>query len=255
MFFHTFMAGAHSVGVAHCSSFSNRLTTPVDPTLNSTYALTLKNICPPGSNNTVPLDPTTPDKLDNVYYQNLQANMGLLTSDENLQYDNGTQPIVAADASSEFGFELKFSQAMLAMSSINVLTGTQGQIRLNCRKFNWMSRAACGAVEERSSGVVIKLQARNNSENWTTKIQNPLQFTRSCHQALTKQYLKRSGTWSSEPSSNSKTESLIDIKNLLGSYCYSCFSRLRICFNWYYVCLNYILRKDIKFFIATLLVI
>lgn len=135
MFFHTSVAGAHSVGVAHCGSFANRLTTPADPTLNATYAATLKNICSPGSNNTVSLDPTTPNTLDSVYYQNLQANMGLLTSDENLQNDNETEPTVAKDADPIF-FDVNFRQAMIAMSSINVLTGTQGQIRRNCRKFN-----------------------------------------------------------------------------------------------------------------------
>ena len=129
------LAGAHSVGVAHCNAFSNRLTTPADPTLDPTYATILKNECPSGSTNTVSLDPTTPNTLDEVYYRNLQAKKGLLTSDENLENDAGTQPIVNENASSG-RFGQKFSNAMLAMSSINVLTGTQGQIRLNCRKFN-----------------------------------------------------------------------------------------------------------------------
>lgn len=128
-------AGGHSVGVAHCAAFQNRLTTPPDATLDPTYAAALKASCPAASNNTVNLDLTTPTKLDEVYYKNLQAKKGLLTSDQNLQNDAETQPLVAANTNFNT-FGPKFKAAMIAMGNINVLTGTAGNIRLNCRKFN-----------------------------------------------------------------------------------------------------------------------
>ncbi|TKY45341.1 Peroxidase 5 [Spatholobus suberectus] len=45
------LAGAHSIGVSHCSSFSNRLysfsdTSTQDPSMDSSYAATLKTKCP-----------------------------------------------------------------------------------------------------------------------------------------------------------------------------------------------------------------
>lgn len=128
-------AGGHSVGRSHCSAIQNRLTTPADPTLDPTYAAALKASCPAGSSNTVNLDLTTPTNLDEAYYKNLQAKKGLLTSDQNLQNDPETAPLVAANTNFNT-FGPKFRNAMIAMGNINVLTGTAGNIRLNCRKFN-----------------------------------------------------------------------------------------------------------------------
>ena len=132
-------AGAHSVGRAHCGAFQNRLTPTVDPTLNPAYAKFLNRSCPitngVTSLNEVFLDVTTPTRLDEVYYKNLQVNKGLLTSDQNLMNDTTTKPIV--DQNAYFGvFAPRFVSAMIAMGNINVKTGTEGNIRLNCRKFN-----------------------------------------------------------------------------------------------------------------------
>ncbi|CAK9260094.1 unnamed protein product [Sphagnum jensenii] len=129
------LSGAHSIGVAHCSAFANRLSPTVDPTLNPAFAASLKLQCPAGSNNVVNLDVTTPTRLDQVYYTNLKANKGLLTSDQVLETDPSTSGLVTANSNFNT-FAANFRSAMLAMGNINVLTGTAGQIRLNCRKFN-----------------------------------------------------------------------------------------------------------------------
>ncbi|KAG0614607.1 hypothetical protein M758_6G189900 [Ceratodon purpureus] len=130
------LAGGHSVGVAGCGTIQNRLT---DATLASTFdanfAAALKRQCPTGSTSKVNLDVTTPNRLDEVYYRNLQARKGLLQSDQALQIDPETQPIVARNTNPAV-FNSKFVAAMIKMGNIGVLTGSQGQIRLNCRKFN-----------------------------------------------------------------------------------------------------------------------
>ncbi|KAK8282783.1 hypothetical protein V6Z12_D08G049800 [Gossypium hirsutum] len=67
------LSGAHSIGVSHCSSFSNRLysfnaTHAQDPSLDPNYAAFLKTKCPPptsadgagGDRTTVPLERVTP---------------------------------------------------------------------------------------------------------------------------------------------------------------------------------------------------
>jgi len=129
------LSGGHSVGVAHCSAFQSRLTPTVDPTLDPAYAAFLKRSCNSSSTNVVNLDVTTPRFLDGVYYRNLQVKRGLLTSDQNLQNDPETQPLVAQNANFR-AFGPKFQSAMIAMGNINVKTGNAGNIRLNCRKFN-----------------------------------------------------------------------------------------------------------------------
>ncbi|XP_024403579.1 peroxidase 55 [Physcomitrium patens] len=130
------LSGAHSIGKARCSFFRNRLTTPSDANMDPDYAESLKRQCPADKpNNLVDLDVTTPTNLDSEYYKNLQVNKGLLTSDQNLQSDPETQPMVSDNA--EPGtFRTKFADAIRRMSNIGVLTGSAGEIRLNCRRFN-----------------------------------------------------------------------------------------------------------------------
>ena len=84
------LSGAHSVGVAGCGAIQNRLsTTPTDPTLDANYVAVLAKQCPAGSNNSVNLDLTTPTRLDEVYYKNLQVGKGLMTSDQVLFEEAG----------------------------------------------------------------------------------------------------------------------------------------------------------------------
>lgn len=129
------LSGAHSVGVASCRAVQNRLTTPPDATLDPTYAQALQRQCPAGSPNNVNLDVTTPTRLDEVYFKNLQAKKGLLTSDQVLHEDPETKPMVAKHTSQGV-FNEAFKNAMRKMSDIGVLTGSAGEIRANCHRFN-----------------------------------------------------------------------------------------------------------------------
>lgn len=142
------LSGAHSIGVSHCSSFSNRLysfnaTNPQDPSLDPRFASELKASCPnsPASNNNldpiVPLDFVTPNRLDNKYYQNLQFHRGVLTSDQSLMTSPSTTGMVSNFGRQGGLWAYKFGRAMLHMGSIEVLTGTQGEIRNHCRVVNY----------------------------------------------------------------------------------------------------------------------
>lgn len=139
------LSGAHSIGVSHCSSFSNRLysfnaTHPQDPSLDSAYAAFLKARCPPPANNTVDtivnLDIQTPTRLDNKYYTNLQSHRGLLTSDQTLLDSPLTRKLVVNNVMYGNSWAKKFGAAMVRMGSIDVLAGKQGEIRKNCRFVN-----------------------------------------------------------------------------------------------------------------------
>uniref|UniRef100_A0A0D6QYX2 Peroxidase n=1 Tax=Araucaria cunninghamii TaxID=56994 RepID=A0A0D6QYX2_ARACU len=139
------LSGAHTFGRARCTTFSNRLynfngTGNPDTTLNTTYLSTLQSTCPQnGNGNTItPLDPGTQDTFDNNYFINLQSNMGLLQSDQELLSTSGasTISIVNAYASSSNDFFTNFTNSMINMGNISPLTGTSGEIRLNCGKVN-----------------------------------------------------------------------------------------------------------------------
>ncbi|CAN6478058.1 unnamed protein product [Victoria cruziana] len=139
------LSGAHTFGRAQCRLFVNRLynftgnNTP-DPTLDSNYLATLRQLCPQGGSGSVlaNLDPTTPNGFDNNYFSNLQGNRGLLQSDQELLSTSGaaTVPIVNSFSSNQTLFFQSFATAMIKMGNFRPLTGSAGQIRANCRKVN-----------------------------------------------------------------------------------------------------------------------
>ncbi|KAK8614962.1 hypothetical protein V6N13_068748 [Hibiscus sabdariffa] len=131
------LSGAHSIGVAHCPAFSNRLysfnaTHPQDPSLDPNYAAFLKSRCPPPPpgaigdvTTTVLLDVVTPNRLDNKYYSELRHRRGLLTSDQTLMDSCSTSRMVLHNKRNGAVWGRKFARAMVHMSSLHVLTGHQ----------------------------------------------------------------------------------------------------------------------------------
>ncbi|KAH7560438.1 hypothetical protein JRO89_XS10G0019900 [Xanthoceras sorbifolium] len=137
--------GAHTFGKAQCVTFRNRLYNfdgngNPDPTIDATYLQTLRQNCPQNSGNSTrsDLDPTTPNGFDNNYFMNLQNNRGLLQSDQELFSTSGadTVAIVNGFAGSQTQFFDTFGDSMIKMGNIRTLTGTNGEIRINCRRIN-----------------------------------------------------------------------------------------------------------------------
>eukprot|EP01018_Ginkgo_biloba_P010807 Gb_06035 [translate_table: standard] len=136
------LSGAHTLGKAHCSSFSYRLQ-PLDPRLNKKFALKLLQICPANnSTNATDIDYNSPREFDNKYYKHLKKQEGLFTSDEDLFYDARTRELVMEFEDSEFLFFLQFALSAIQMSQMGVLTGADGEIRLNCSQPNFIQPPA-----------------------------------------------------------------------------------------------------------------
>lgn len=136
------LSAAHSVGLAHCSKFANRLYNyqpgqPTDPTLNPRYARFLESKCPNGGpDNLVLMDQSSPAQFDNQYYRNLQDGGGLLGSDELLYTDNRTRPMVDSLANSTGAFYQAFADAIVRLGRVGVKSGRRGNIRKQCDVFN-----------------------------------------------------------------------------------------------------------------------
>ncbi|KAF9593669.1 hypothetical protein IFM89_024486, partial [Coptis chinensis] len=134
--------GSHTIGVGHCSFFSNGLYNftgkgDSDPSLNSTYAAFLKTKCRSLSDNTttVPMEPQTPLSFDNNYYSNLKQHKGMFQSDASLLTEEGPANIV--DEMLVPGkFFVEFRQSMKRMGTIGVLTDNSGEIRKKCSVVN-----------------------------------------------------------------------------------------------------------------------
>lgn len=84
------------------------------------------------------LDPSTPNGFDNNYFTNLQNNQGLLQTDQELFSTAGadTVAIVNRFGNSQSAFFDSFVQSMIRMGNISPLTGSQGEIRTDCRRVN-----------------------------------------------------------------------------------------------------------------------
>ncbi|CAO2839214.1 unnamed protein product [Amaranthus hypochondriacus] len=132
------LSGAHTIGQARCTSFRTHIYNETN--INSTFATSLQANCPfnGGDNNTSFLDKTTSTTFDNAYFTNLLSLEGVLHSDQQLFSGNNgtTDSIVSSYSSSSSTFFNDFSNAMIKMGNMSVLTGSNGEIRTNCRKTN-----------------------------------------------------------------------------------------------------------------------
>ncbi|VAH75836.1 unnamed protein product [Triticum turgidum subsp. durum] len=110
-----------------------------DSTLDVSYAAQLRQGCPRsgGDNNLFPLDVVSSTKFDNFYFKNILAGRGLLSSDEVLLTKSAeTAALVKAYANDVHLFFQHFAQSMVNMGNIMPLTGSQGEIRKDCRRLN-----------------------------------------------------------------------------------------------------------------------
>lgn len=130
------LSGSHTIGQARCATFRGRIYN--DANINSAFATSLQGNCPQsgGDNNLSPLDTVSPTAFNNDYYKNLLTQRGLLHSDQELFNNATTDAQVRAYSTNSATFFNDFASAMVKMSNLSPLTGTNGQIRTNCRRVN-----------------------------------------------------------------------------------------------------------------------
>ncbi|XP_022138749.1 peroxidase 46 [Momordica charantia] len=135
------LSGAHTIGTAHCSAFSDRFRrgpngqlTLIDSSLDGAYADQLIRHCPAGASSsaTVDNDPATALVFDNQYYKNILSHRGLFQSDSVLMSDGRTRVQVESLAKDQTGFFESWAESFLKLSSIGIKSGDEGDIRLSC---------------------------------------------------------------------------------------------------------------------------
>lgn len=132
------LSGAHTIGLARCTSFRAHIYNETN--IDTSFAQTRQKNCPrssgSGDNKLAPLDLQSPTAFDNSYFKNLVNKKGLLHSDQELYNGGSTDSIVKKYSSSQSSFASDFVAAMIRMGDISPLTGSNGEIRKNCRKKN-----------------------------------------------------------------------------------------------------------------------
>ncbi|KNA08097.1 hypothetical protein SOVF_165730 [Spinacia oleracea] len=131
------VGGGHSIGVAHCNFFQDRLsnfqgTGAPDSTMDRALLTRLQGLCGNANPSTF-LDQNTSFVLDNEIYNQLRKNRGILQIDQELALDPLSAPMVSNLAANNNLFRQSFVNALIKMGN---LPGTGGEIRKNCRKRN-----------------------------------------------------------------------------------------------------------------------
>ncbi|KQJ92569.1 hypothetical protein BRADI_4g44510v3 [Brachypodium distachyon] len=125
------LSGSHTLGQARCVNFD----------IDSGFAGTHRSSCSSNSvsgdgNSLAPLDLQTPLVFENNYYKNLVDRKGLLHSDQELFNGGVTDQQVRSYVDNQSVFFADFLAGMIKLGDISPLTGTNGQIRKNCRRIN-----------------------------------------------------------------------------------------------------------------------
>ncbi|KAL0741794.1 hypothetical protein Bca4012_083307 [Brassica carinata] len=133
------LSGAHTIGFSHCKEFTDRVARVNDTGYNPRFADALTKACSNYRNDptiSVFNDVMTPNKFDNMYFQNIPKGLGLLESDHGLYSDPRTRPFVELYARDQAQFFKDFAGAMQKLSVYGVLTGRRGEIRRRCDAVN-----------------------------------------------------------------------------------------------------------------------
>ncbi|KAK3227526.1 hypothetical protein Dsin_007388 [Dipteronia sinensis] len=132
------LSGAHTIGFSHCKEFSSSIYNDTNH-YNPRFVQGLQRACGDYQKNptlSVFNDIMTPNKFDNVYYQNLPKGLGLLESDHGLSSDLRTQRFVDMYARDQNLFFRDFARAMEKLGVYGVKTGRRGEIRHKCDAIN-----------------------------------------------------------------------------------------------------------------------
>lgn len=140
------LSGGHTIGTAHCSSVDSRIynftgrgdSADVDPKLDSEYIPKLRTKCKHNDQvSRVEMDPGSFRTFDSDYYKLVSKRRGLFESDAALLADPETRAYVLRQsvAPAEEFFR-DFAVSMVNMGNIEVLTGSQGEVRRHCAFVN-----------------------------------------------------------------------------------------------------------------------
>ncbi|XP_031249451.1 putative Peroxidase 48 [Pistacia vera] len=142
------LLGAHNIGKISCQFIQDRLynfmgTGQPDRTIAADFLNELRLNCQAnhGSSSLNDSAISSGSDFDTHYFRSLLRGRGLLFADQQLMADEKTATHVKYYASGDGTiFRIDFARAMVKMSNLGVLSGSQGQVRIKCSlpaEYSW----------------------------------------------------------------------------------------------------------------------
>ncbi|XP_066392850.1 transcription factor IIIB 70 kDa subunit-like [Miscanthus floridulus] len=137
----TVQRNAHTMELTRSDRRNARASTTTSTTTPTSTPPSRRRCCPTAPHlaapaSLAPLDTMTPTAFDNAYYTKLLSQRGLLHSYQELFNNGSADSTVSNFASNAAAFTSAFATAMVKMGNLSPLTGSQGQIRVNCWRVN-----------------------------------------------------------------------------------------------------------------------
>ncbi|GMY16157.1 peroxidase 59-like isoform X1 [Fagus crenata] len=141
-------SGSHTIGLARCAAFSNRLynfleTGLPDSSMDENQMFQLQKLCPMNGDEmkTTLLDQDSENAgciniFDNHYFQNLLNRKSVLSSVQVLLSSTDTKSLVELYSMDNDRFFADFVNSMIKMGNIRPPSRSRGEIRKNCRRPN-----------------------------------------------------------------------------------------------------------------------
>ncbi|XP_071695552.1 peroxidase 43-like [Rutidosis leptorrhynchoides] len=137
------LSAAHTVGTTACFFVQDRLykfgsSGGSDPSINPKFLPKLSSMCPENGsiNDRIPMDPGSEKIFDTKILDNIRNGFAVLQSDAQLMEDPITKGIVNSYSGGGSSFEADFVKSMVRMGRLGTKTGSNGNIRRVCSKFN-----------------------------------------------------------------------------------------------------------------------
>ncbi|KFK42858.1 hypothetical protein AALP_AA1G048400 [Arabis alpina] len=137
------LSGAHTIGISSCALINTRIYNftgkgDSDPSMNPSYVRSLKKKCKPTDFRTpLEMDPGSVKTFDSHYYTAVAQKKGLFTSDSALLDDPETRSYIETQVGTGgSSFAKDFSDSMVKLGLIEILTGNKGEIRKKCAFVN-----------------------------------------------------------------------------------------------------------------------
>ncbi|CAH8251227.1 unnamed protein product [Arabidopsis lyrata] len=130
------LSGGHTIGISSCALVNTRIYNftgkgDFDPSMNPSYVRALKKKCSPTDFKSVlEMDPGSAKKFDPHYFTAVAQKKGLFISDSTLLDDLETKLYV--QTANEVTFNKDFSDSMVKLGKVQILTGKNGEIRKRC---------------------------------------------------------------------------------------------------------------------------